>query len=400
MPSKNSLSVSGSLHHSANTHPSTSGPSGVESLSAVHRRHSLEGVTEYIDRNIRHQYLQLIHATILVTASDQLNASWPHIWMLGGACVRMCLPMRINESSFLPSGLVGLGERMRVVAGDALEQAEMGWTWWMSWLMERTTAMWTTRPAALSDDEITCELPVLRSTFQFGKGKPRGAQTFHSLDLYFFHPPQHVDSIVMLIKATKLFGDTLRFFCVYEREQHSVERYLSDSGLWLLLSHVNAFSLSIPAQMRKPTQKLLSGEEDNGLDRDALAAPMMAHLTSVVLGEPLVTPQHWQHDVARKALASIRAILSMLYDGRYLNAVLPGGTLITEQLRRPVTTSHCCPPLALMYSSGPVLLRFLHAATQVSDGVTASIFRGEIGVFQYVCLQVCVLAGLTTLDRH
>ncbi len=116
--------------------------------------------------------------------------------------------------------------------------------------MERTASMWTTWPLAMAEDEISCELPVLQSTYDKGYGDLLGVQSIHAKDLYINHPPRHLDSFPLFIKAVKLFADAQRFFRSYQRQKHSIDRYINEPGLHLLLSQVNLFRLSIPVHMR------------------------------------------------------------------------------------------------------------------------------------------------------
>jgi hypothetical protein len=84
---------------------------------------------------------------------------------------------------------------------------------------------------------------------------------------------------------------------------------VADPQLRLLLSQINAFRLSWPAPLRRPTQV-----PSNQFDADLIAAHMMTHGATIALGEPLVTKEHWTNDIARVALSAVRAILSLLYD--------------------------------------------------------------------------------------
>ena len=277
-----------------------------------HRRQALEGVTIYVDRG--QQFLQLIQTVILIAATDQLNAWWNDLWQLSAYCIRLAIPLRIYESSKgAPlSDLSGFGEPGCPGVEDPMEQAEMDRTWWMAYLMERTASVWTTWPLVMADDEITCELPVLQSTYDAGYGDLIGVQTLHSADLYSTHTPRHADPLNLLIKAVKLLADAQRFIRFYKRQTHSIKRYLSEPGFHLLVSHVHSFKLSLPADMRKPTACLSEG---GSVDRDLLAAVMLVHATTIVLGEPFLSSDMWQHGVARMAQGAIRAILSLVYDG-------------------------------------------------------------------------------------
>ncbi len=114
---------------------------------------------------------------------------------------------------------------------------------------------------------------------------------------------------------------------------------------------------------------------------------MLAHGTSVALGEPLATKDTWQHDLARMGLGAIRTILSLLYDSE-----LHAGLVPIQMLKYTVTaTSYDITPLPASISyvflgAAKGLLRFVHAANQVGDEISASVFGSELGVFQCVLL--------------
>jgi len=373
--------LTGALHASGKTAVFDS--SALGRFRLWHRRQALEAVTMYVDRG--QDFLQLLQATILITASDQLNAWWADVWQMAGSCIRLAVPMRIYQSSAIPpSSFTASGDGACPDAKDPLEQAEMDRTWWMAYLMERTASMWTTWPLAMAEDEISCELPVLQSTYDKGYGDLLGVQSIHAKDLYINHPPRHLDSFPLFIKAVKLFADVQRFFRSYQRQKHSIDRYINEPGLHLLLSQVNLFRLSIPVHMRRPTEHQAAGGQ---LDRDLLAAIMLAHGTSVALGEPLATKDTWQHDLARMGLGAIRTILSLLYDSE-----LHAGLVPIQMLKYTVTaTSYDITllPASISYvflGAAKGLLRFVHAANQVGDEISASVFRSELGVFQCVLL--------------
>ena len=377
--------LTGALHLSGKTAVGD-GFDPLTRFQSWHRRQALEGVTIYVDRG--QQFLQLIQAVILIAATDQLNAWWNDLWQLSASCIRLAIPLRVYESSQVAhfSDLSGFGEPGCPGVSDPMEQAEMDRTWWMAYLMERTASLWTTWPLVMADDEITCELPVLQSTYEVGYGDLIGVQTLHSAEFFSAHPPRHVDSLSLLIKAVKLLADAQRFIRFYKRQRHSIKRYLSEPGFHLLVSHVHSFKLGLPADMRRPTICLSEG---GALDRDLLTVLMLVHATTIVLGEPFLSSDMWQHSVARMAQGAIRAILSLVYDGtrcdrfgfwRDITFVDTDKSVVTatsyDLTLLPASVSY----VFLLASKG--LIRLVKAAQQVGDVASASVFRAEIGVFQ------------------
>lgn len=285
-------------------HPPSTTLSPLERFQLWHRQYSLKSFYDRVDSG--QQFLKLLQAIVIVAARDQLNARWTDMWGLAGTCMRLAIPMRLYESRLVPN-------RPAMTcppAKDPLEQAEMDRTWWMAYLVERTCSMWTTWPLQMADDEITCELPVLQSSFDAGSGTLLGTQTIQDSDLYTEHPLHHRDSLVMTIKVVKLFAEVQRFFRFYQRKPHSTERYLDDPDLRILISKANLLRLGLPPDLRKPNVIPSNGK----FDRDLLSAMMLLHGVSIVLGEPLITSATRHHDVARFAMMATRAILSMLYD--------------------------------------------------------------------------------------
>ena len=283
------------------------------------------------------------------------------MWSLAGTAMRLAVPMRLYESRLVPNR----PSMTCPPAKDALQQAEMDRTWWMAFLLERTSSMWTTWPLQMADDEITCELPVLQSTFLAGQGELLGVQSFDDAALYTDHPPCHQDSLVLTIKVVKLFAEVQRFFRFYQRRAHSTDRYLVEPKLRVLMSQANLLRLSLPLSLRKPTQP---SSADGHIDRDLLSSTMMLHGVSIILGEPLITATTRHHDVARSALMAIRAILSMLYDVIATSFDL---TLL------PASVSY------VFLLAAKALLRFADAADQVGDKVSAKVYAAEIEVFRW-----------------
>jgi hypothetical protein len=220
-------------------------------------------------------------AQIITSMIDSYNAWWTDLWMEAGACIRMSIPLRLNETTRIPADNL---ERFRHVlipeAKDPLEQAIRDRTWWMAYIVERSCNMSTSWAESLHDSEITVELPVAQSIFDSGVGDLQGAQSFQSPDLYRNHPAQHADGLVMFIKALKLYTDVARFFRQYGRGSHTVAGYLGHPSLRRFLSQINAFRLSFPPHLRRPTQASAMGGElagSKGLDVDLVAAILVTH---------------------------------------------------------------------------------------------------------------------------
>jgi hypothetical protein len=118
--------------------------------------------------------------------------------------------------------LVGFKKQLIPPAATPLEQAERDRTWWVVYTIERAVGSSCPWPGAIQDSEVTVELPVLQSTFDFGSGELQGVQTLQSPDLYTFTPPRHVDSLTIYIKALKLYSDAQTWFRLYTRGPHAV----------------------------------------------------------------------------------------------------------------------------------------------------------------------------------
>lgn len=197
--------------------------------------------------------------------------------MEAGGCIRMAIPLQLNESTNVPEEAL---QRFRHVlippATDPKEQALRDRTWWMAYITERSVNMSTTWAEALHDSEITVELPVAQAIYNSGTGEElQGVQTLHSPDLFSAHPPRHADGFVLYIKAIKLYSDVSRFFRQYGRGAHSVAGYLAHPQLRMFLSQINAFRLSFPPHLRRPTGDGLRGGK--GLDVDLVSAIMITH---------------------------------------------------------------------------------------------------------------------------
>jgi hypothetical protein len=261
-------------------------------------------------------WLQILQALILISAVDQLNTDFADMWLHSGTVIRMAIPVRLYEAGDIDGmNLTGFAEKMRAKARDEVEQAEMNMTWWMAYALDRSIAVWTDRPTTLPEEEITVTLPVLQESYESAGllGELKGVQTILDVDLYTNHPICHQDSLVIYIKALKLFNDTHAFFRVYQRQPHTTERYLKAVGFRLLLSQANAFRMSIPEQLRKPASTLAMGGQ---LDRELLMAMMYSQATSLVLANPLLTVESWDDNIAKMGLMAVRAILNLIYDSK------------------------------------------------------------------------------------
>ncbi|WVW82420.1 hypothetical protein I302_104430 [Kwoniella bestiolae CBS 10118] len=330
-----------------------------------HRRKAFQTFSACIDRGDR--FLTCMQAYIIATTVDQYNAWWTDLWMETGSCIRMATPMRINESPNVPENNLSRGANSLLPpATSDTEQAERDRTWWMAYLLERSVAASTTWPSSLSEDEVTVELPVLQSTYDIGFGEMTGVQTLLSPDIYTNHPPRHRDSFCLLVKSLKLYTEVQIFFRRYSRGTHSIAGYLSHPTFRVLLSQINTFRMSFPPEFRRPTH-FKAGQGVEAFDRDLIQALWILHTASICLGEPLVTKDTWTHEGARMTLAAIRAALSLLYD---ITATSYDLTLFGP---------HSCFTWSLAARG---LLRFIEAASQAGDPVSASVFRSEVEVFR------------------
>ena len=60
-----------------------------------HRRKSFAAVSRHFDSGKK--ILQALQAQLITTHVDVMNAWWVDAWMEAGTCVRMAVPMRLNE---------------------------------------------------------------------------------------------------------------------------------------------------------------------------------------------------------------------------------------------------------------------------------------------------------------
>lgn len=70
--------------------------SPVAKFQLWHRRKAYESCPVFFDRG--EKLLQCVQAHIIATAVDQYNAWWVDLWMEAGACLRMTVPLGLNES--------------------------------------------------------------------------------------------------------------------------------------------------------------------------------------------------------------------------------------------------------------------------------------------------------------
>ena len=276
--------------------------------------------------------------------------------------MRISIPLGINES---PAPATALERQMRLLlpmADDPLDQAERDRTFWMCYILERTTNMSTVWATCMDNSDITVELPVLQTTYDRGYGELKGKQTLHSPDFFSNHPEEHADGLSLMIKSVKLITDVLAFLRRYARGPHSITKYVNEPQLRTLLSTINIFRQSFPAHLRRHRQ-LLSTD----IDPDALTATMIAHAAAILLCEPLLTPSTWKSDLANVGLAAIRANLSILYD------------ITSTSYDLTLLPSKCCFVWSL---STRGLGRLFEAAQSSNDTISASVFRSEMQVFK------------------
>ena len=395
----NSASVGTALHLSGKTAIPSTNP--LNRFRIWHRRQAIEMAVTYSDRG--EKYIQLIQTLVLVTGSDQLNSNWVDLWQLSASCLRLAVPLRMYSSGSMAENAPMPNSNMTCPPRvDPMTQAEKDRTWWMAWIVERTSTMWTTWPLSLADDEITTELPVLQSTYDAGYGDLVGVQSIQDPNLYSEHPGCHLDSLALFIKATKLFADAQRFFRFHQRQPHTIERYMREPVLHVLLSQANAFRLSLPVGMRKPTEKLAAGGK---LDRDMLVTVLMLHGTLIVLGEPMILRDSWQDRLPKLALGAIRVMLSLLYDSEFSVFQSSNDPAVSRADRVVVTATTydvTLLPASISYLfllAGKAMLRFVDAANQSGDVLSSYVFRGEIDVFQCASTFYLFCDGTLTVFR-
>lgn len=106
---------------------------------------------------------------------------------------------------------------------------------------------------------------------------------------------------------------------------------------------------------------------------------------TVMIGEPLITKDTWESDLARMALTAIRASLSLLYDITATSfdctSWLPLFPLPRTSTDGTVTLLPCLCTFCWGVAGG-ALCRFIVAATETGDTVSAEVFRSEVQVFR------------------
>lgn len=171
----------------------------------------------------------------------------------------------------------------------------------------------TAWPTAVADNEISVEMPVIQHIYDTSSHDGLvGVQSFKSPDFYSEHPPQHMDSLNLLIKAMRLYGETSTFIRRYTQDTHTYARYLSDPELRRLMMDINTFRMSFPPQLRRPMQPTRDGGE--AIDADLFTAISLTHACVLNLGQALITHLTWNDEAAKMILSAVRAILSLLFD--------------------------------------------------------------------------------------
>ena len=101
-----------------------------------------------------------------------------------------------------------------------------------------------------------------------------------------------------------------------------------------------------------------------------------------MIGEPLITKDTWESDLARMALTAIRASLSLLYD--ITATSFDRISLSPSPLDAADWTVTLLPCLCAFCwgVAGGALCRFIVAATETGDTVSAQVFRSEVQVFR------------------
>lgn len=106
-PSSSSTRFSASCNPGSGGPPRTLGYSIGSSRSTLtsplarfqlwHRRKAFEAAPEYFDKGDK--LVQVVQAHVIATMVDQYNAWWVDLWMESGTCMRMAVPLCLNETT-------------------------------------------------------------------------------------------------------------------------------------------------------------------------------------------------------------------------------------------------------------------------------------------------------------
>ncbi|ORX36091.1 hypothetical protein BD324DRAFT_651995 [Kockovaella imperatae] len=318
--------------------------------------------------------VQAVQAQVIVATMSQYTGLWVDAWFEIGIAMRMIPPMRLSRRPDVKDAYHRWGHSIMPLATDEMDQAERDRTFWVTYCLDCSTAHMTGSAESIAPAEITVDLPVTQALYDRASGGLIGIQSLHSPEVITHHPPEHCDSFSFFVKAMYLFSEVHRFFRVYGGEGHSIPRFLNHPLLRKCVSDINAFRNSIPFHLRRPTRTSRNGESQApaAFDTLMLATNMVINSAVMALGEPLMTPENWNSEFAKLALASVRSNLSLLYD---INATSYDLTLLPT-------------PCAFSFTlSCRALSRFIQAATQSGDKISAMIFRTECEVFRHALLQ-------------
>lgn len=196
--------------------------------------------------------------------------------------------------------------------------------------------------------------------FDNGIGNLLGVQTFQSSHFYSHHPPQHQDTLNILIKVTRAFSDTLTFMRKYSRGLHSYQRYFTDPRFQQAFTNINTLRQNLPDEFRTSRTNTPHGPV---VDPDKYTVIDMLHCALITIGGPLITHQTWTLPAARMILNEIRGVVS-----NYLNLA-----------QTSFDISHLSSSSAYTwYLAGRNLIRFIAAASS-SNSVQAHM---EVPAFE------------------
>ncbi|GMK57173.1 hypothetical protein CspeluHIS016_0400070 [Cutaneotrichosporon spelunceum] len=288
-----------------------------------HRRKSYENMGQLVTNGFH--LIQAVQSALCTTWVDVQNGWWSDVWVESGNAVRL-----------------------------SLERAQRDRVWWCVYLTERAAAWGSLWPNAISDDDITVELPIARDIFDKGAGHLVGVQTFQSPDFYSHHPPQHRDTLSMYIKVTRVMSDVLTFMRKYSRGLHSFQRFFSDPRFQQAYTNITTLRSSLPEEFRTSTTNTIHGPV---VDPDKYVLIDLLHCALITIGGPLITHQTWMLPQARHILHEIRHVVS-----NYLE--LAATSFDITQLSVHVSF--------IWFSAARNLIRFIHCAMK-SDMIQAQM---------------------------
>lgn len=230
----------------------------------------------------------------------------------------------------------------------------------MVFLTERAAASGSLWPNALADDEITVELPVRQDLFDAGIGDLVGVQTLQSPQFYSVHPPQHDDTLSMLIKVSRALSDALTFMRKYSRGLHTFHRYFTDPRFKQVLSNLTTLRNSMPDKFKSYTDHTPHGPI---VDPDKYTVIDTLHCAVITIGGPLITHQTWTTPAALGILKEIHGVVS--------------NYLTLSQTSYAITNLSGAQAF-VWYLAGRNLIRFIAAASTMNAHAHIHVFEADL----------------------